>query len=65
MLLKDRMDELPLDADPFPVDDAYLAKAEGYRLVQVFLDDDSNLPWLKRMQIDGVPDWDFMHLSRI
>jgi hypothetical protein len=65
MLLKDRMDDLPLDANPLTMNDTHLAKTKRDRLVQIFFHGNPDFTWLKSMQVDGVPDWDFVHVSRI
>ena len=61
MLLQQRLDDLALHANSPAVDDADLVKASLHRLIEVFLDDNVDLFRLKRMEVDGIFDWDVVH----
>jgi hypothetical protein len=57
MAFQDRADDFPLHAHAPAVDDPDLSKAALNRLIQVFLDNNMDLAWLKRVQVDRVFDW--------
>ena len=55
------MDNLALDANSPAVDDANLAKAFLQSLIQVLLDNNMDLFWLERMEVDGILDRYVVH----
>ena len=61
VLFQYRPHDFALDADPPAVNDSDLAKAALNGLIEVFLHDNMNLLGLKRMEIDGILDWDVVH----
>jgi len=65
MAPQDPVHDLPLHTNSPPVDDPDLRKPTLNGLKQVLFNDGLNFPWLKRMQVNGILDRDFMHRSRI
>lgn len=65
MLSKNRPHDLALHADPSTVDDPHLAKALRYCLIEIFLHDDLDLFRLKRVEVDGILDRQFVHPASI
>ena len=61
MFLQDSSHDFPLYSDPAAVDDANLAKPALGGLIEIFLHDNVDLPRLKRVEVDGVLDWDVVH----
>jgi len=61
MLGQDRPYDLALHADATAVNDADLAKPALNGLIQIFLDHDMDFLRLKRVQVDGVFDRNFVH----
>ena len=55
------MDDLALHAGAPTVDDPDLSKAALNRLIEILLDNNMDLSWLKGVQVDGVFDWDVVH----
>jgi hypothetical protein len=65
MLLEQRMDDLALYANAAAVDDANFPKTFLHRLIQVFLHDDMELPWLECVKVNVILDRDVVHTESI
>jgi hypothetical protein len=62
---QERAHHLSLYTDATAVDNPYLLKAPANCLIQVFFDYDGDFVRLKRVEVDGVFDRDFVHSARI
>ncbi len=65
MLFQKRLNDFALHADSSAVYDPNLLKAKPDSLIEVFLDGNRDLPRLKRVKVEGILYWDFMHETRI
>jgi len=65
MFLEQGVDNLSLHSDAAAVNKANFPKTFLHRLIQVFLHNDMNLPWLERVKVDGILDWDVVHIESI
>src|SRR5262252_7540777 len=61
MFRQNRPDDLALHADTSAMDNTDLAKAPQDGLIEVFLHNNLDVAWLKRMQVQGVFDRNLVH----
>jgi hypothetical protein len=59
------MHDLAQNADPTAVDDTNLPKSPQHSLIQVFLDNNVDFLWLKRVKVNGILNRDVLHSESI
>jgi hypothetical protein len=59
------MHDFALHANTAAMDDPDFSKAPLHSLIKILFNHDGDFPRLKRVQVDRVLDWDFVHLARI